>query len=88
MKEQVIFHECSCEVENKYGVLEFLSLNSDSIYVRFQERCLRVIATMEIRTKAVVFYEEGIRSAREIGETYNISERTVNFDQQYNYWCK
>ena len=32
---------------------------------------------MEIRTKAVVFYEEGIRSAREIGETYNISERTV-----------
>ena len=34
-------------------------------------------ATMEIRTKAVVFYEEGIRSAREIGETYNISERTV-----------
>jgi transposase len=36
-----------------------------------------VKATMEIRTKAVVFYEEGIRSAREIGETYNISERTV-----------
>ena len=34
-------------------------------------------ATMEIRTKAVVFYEEGIRSAREIGETYTISERTV-----------
>jgi transposase InsO family protein len=32
---------------------------------------------MEIRIKAVVFYEEGIRSAREIGETYNISERTV-----------
>jgi transposase len=32
---------------------------------------------MEIRTKAVVFYEEGIRSAKEIGETYNISERTV-----------
>ena len=32
---------------------------------------------MEIRTKSVVFYEEGIRSAREIGETYNISERTV-----------
>jgi hypothetical protein len=32
---------------------------------------------MEIRTKAVVFYEEGIRSAREIGELYNISERTV-----------
>jgi DNA-binding CsgD family transcriptional regulator len=43
---------------------------------------------MEIRTKVVVFYEEGIRSAREIGETYNISERTVNFDQQYNYWRK
>ncbi|MCJ7741143.1 MAG: helix-turn-helix domain-containing protein [Methanoregula sp.] len=34
-------------------------------------------ATMEIRTKAVVFYEEEIRSAKEIGETYNISERTV-----------
>jgi uncharacterized protein YjcR len=32
---------------------------------------------MGIRTKAVVFYEEGIRSGREIGETYNISERTV-----------
>jgi predicted transcriptional regulator len=32
---------------------------------------------MEIRTKAVVFYEEGIRTAKEIGETYNISERTV-----------
>ena len=32
---------------------------------------------MEIRTKAVVFYEEGIRSAKEIGETYNLSERTV-----------
>jgi len=32
---------------------------------------------MEIRTKTVVFYEEGIRSATEIGETYNISERTV-----------
>jgi transposase len=32
---------------------------------------------MEIRIKAVVFYEEGIRSAKEIGETYNISERTV-----------
>ena len=32
---------------------------------------------MEIRTKAVVFYEEGIRNAKEIGETYNISERTV-----------
>jgi transposase len=36
-----------------------------------------VKATMEIRTKAVVFYDEAIRSAREIGETYNISERTV-----------
>ena len=32
---------------------------------------------MEILTKAVVFYEEGIRSAKGIGETYNISERTV-----------
>jgi transposase len=38
---------------------------------------LRVKATMEIRTKAVVFYDEGIRSAKEIGETYNISKRTV-----------
>ena len=38
---------------------------------------MRVKATMEIRTKAVVFYEEGIRSAKEIGETYNLSERTV-----------
>jgi hypothetical protein len=36
-----------------------------------------VKATMEIRTKAVVFYEEGIRSAREIGGTYNVSERTM-----------
>jgi len=32
---------------------------------------------MEIRTKAIVFFEEGIRSAKEIRETYNISERTV-----------
>ncbi len=32
---------------------------------------------MEIRTKAVVFYEEGIRTAQDIGETYDISERTV-----------
>jgi putative transposase len=32
---------------------------------------------MEIRTKAVVFYEEKIRSAEEIRETYNISARTV-----------
>jgi hypothetical protein len=31
----------------------------------------------EIRTKAVIFYEEGIRNAKEIGETYNISDRTV-----------
>ena len=38
---------------------------------------MRVKATMEIRTKAVVFYEEGIRSAKEIGELYSISERTV-----------
>ena len=40
-------------------------------------RCSRVKSTMEIRTKAVVFYEEGIRSAKEIGETYNISKTTV-----------
>jgi hypothetical protein len=32
---------------------------------------------MEIRTKAVVFFEEGIRSAKETEETYNISEMTV-----------
>ena len=38
---------------------------------------MRVKATMEIWTKAVVFYEEGIRSAKERGETYNLSERTV-----------
>ena len=44
---------------------------------RAPNRCLRVKAIMEIRTKSVVFYEEGIRSAREIGETYTISERTV-----------
>jgi transposase len=36
-----------------------------------------VKATRETRTKAIVFYDEGIRSAKEIGETYNISERTV-----------
>jgi transposase len=34
-------------------------------------------AIMEIRTKAVVFYEEWTRSAKEIGERHNISERTV-----------
>ena len=32
---------------------------------------------MEIGTKAVVFYNEGIRSANEIGKTYNLSEMTV-----------
>lgn len=32
---------------------------------------------MEIRIKAIVFYEERIRSAKEIGKTDNISERTV-----------
>ncbi|MGB9175772.1 MAG: hypothetical protein WCB46_03435 [Methanoregula sp.] len=32
---------------------------------------------MDIRTKEVVFYEEGIRSAIEMGETYNISGRIV-----------
>jgi len=32
---------------------------------------------MEIRAIAVVFYEEGIRNAKEIGELYSISERTV-----------
>jgi len=40
--------------------------NSDIIYVRFQEhqsRFLRVKATMEIRAKAIVFYDEVLRSA-------------------------
>jgi transposase len=32
---------------------------------------------MEIRIKAVIFYEVGIRSAKEIGELYSISGRTV-----------
>jgi len=36
-----------------------------------------VEATTEIRTKAVVFSEEGIRSAKGIGELYSIPERTV-----------
>jgi|GEM_PF-4767785 hypothetical protein len=40
-------------------------------------RCLRVKATVEIRTKAIVFYEEGIRSTKEIGEIYSIFENTV-----------
>jgi hypothetical protein len=39
-------------------------------------RCLRMKSTGEIRTKAVVFYEESIRSAKEIGVTINLSERT------------
>lgn len=39
---------------------------------------------MEIRTKAVVFYEEGVRSAKEIGEMYNISERTVRRWSQHH----
>ena len=36
-----------------------------------------VKATMEIRTKALVFYQEIIRGAKEIGETTNLSEMTV-----------
>jgi hypothetical protein len=39
---------------------------------------LRVKTTIEIRTKAVVFYEEEeLRRATEIEATYNISERPV-----------
>jgi len=36
-----------------------------------------VKATREIWIKAVVSYEEGIRSAKDIGGMYNISEMTV-----------
>lgn len=32
---------------------------------------------MDIRTKAVVLYSEGIKTAEEIGQLYNVSERTV-----------
>lgn len=44
-----------------------------------------VKATMEIRTKAIVLYEEGIYSAAEISRMYNISERTVRrWNSSYN----
>lgn len=36
-----------------------------------------VKATMEIRTKSVVLYQEGVYSGREIAKMYNISERTL-----------
>lgn len=36
-----------------------------------------VKATMEIRAKAVILYEEGVYSAKEIGKMFNISERTL-----------
>jgi transposase InsO family protein len=36
-----------------------------------------VKATMDIRVKSVVLYQEGIRTAREICSLYNISERTL-----------
>jgi transposase InsO family protein len=36
-----------------------------------------VKATMEIRTKAIVLYEEGIYSGKEISEMYNVSDRTL-----------
>ncbi len=39
---------------------------------------MRVKTTMEIRTRAIVFYEEGIRSAREIGALYSISETYIS----------
>jgi transposase InsO family protein len=32
---------------------------------------------MDIRTKAVVLYSEGIKTAKEIGQLYNISDRTI-----------
>jgi hypothetical protein len=38
-------------------------------------RCLWVKVTMNIRTKGVVFY--GLRSAKEIGETNNLSEKSA-----------
>jgi hypothetical protein len=46
-----------------------------------------VKSTIEIRTKAVVFFEEGIRSAKEIGETYNISEMTVKRWAENHHDC-
>jgi len=36
-----------------------------------------VKATMEIRTKAVVLYDEGVKTANEISQLYNISGRTL-----------
>jgi len=36
-----------------------------------------VKATMEIRVKAVVLYDEGLKTAEEIGRLYDISERTL-----------
>jgi putative transposase len=36
-----------------------------------------VKATMEIRTKAVVLYSEGAKTAKEISELYNVSDRTL-----------
>lgn len=32
---------------------------------------------MDIRTKAVVLYSEGIKTAKEIGQLYNVSDRTI-----------
>lgn len=34
-------------------------------------------ATMDIRVKAVTYYSDGLRTAKELGEAYNVSERTV-----------
>jgi len=45
-----------------------------------------VKATMEIRTKAVILYEEGVYSSSEISRMYNISERTLRrWNSSYNY---
>lgn len=36
-----------------------------------------VKATMDIRLKAVVLYDEGVKTAKEISQLYNVSERTL-----------
>lgn len=43
-----------------------------------------VKATMDIRVKSVVLYQEGVRTAKEICSLYNISERTLRrWDKAY-----
>ncbi len=41
-----------------------------------------VKATMDIRLKTVILYSEGVRTAKEISQLYNISGRTLR------RWCK